>query len=154
MVTADAERVVSAAGSDRARFLAQFQTLGLAVQFLLGMVLYMVGVPSRASGGAHTASIGILSAHVVVTAGLVAGAALIIRATAGTQRWRRWLARGGAAAIGAAAVAGIITLITRSGWWSYGMAVGFTAALAAYGGLLIPASDDGPPALNGSRPAR
>jgi len=46
----------------------------------------------------------------------------------------------GAAAIAVAVVAGILTLITKNNWWSYTMAVGFIAALLAYGSLLLPAS--------------
>ena len=46
----------------------------------------------------------------------------------------------GAAAIAVAVGAGILTLITKNNWWSYTMAVGFIAALLAYGNLLLPAS--------------
>jgi len=53
--------------------------------------------------------------------------------------WRR-RAITGAAAIAVAVVAGILTLATKNNWWSYTMAVGFIAALLAYGNLLLPAS--------------
>jgi hypothetical protein len=138
-MTSDAARM-AAAGADRVRSLSQYQTLGLMVQFLLGMVIYMAGVPSRARGNAHTISVVVLSAHVVVAIGVAAGAVLILRATAGTHDWRRWLARAGAAVIAVAAAAGVLTLITNNGWWSYVMAAGFTVALMAYVGLLIPAT--------------
>jgi len=147
-------RAMAAPAADRARYLAQFQTLGLMVQFLLGMVVYMAGVPSRARGDAQTLSIVVLSVHVVVAIGLAAGAVLILRAAAAAHDWRRWLARAGAAVIAVAVVAGILTLATNNGWWSYAMAAGFTAALMAYGGLLIPAAADNSPALNGVRPGR
>jgi hypothetical protein len=124
------------------------------VQFLLGMVIYMAGVPSRARGSAHTVSMVALSAHVVVAIGLAAGAVLILRATAATHDWRRWLAGAGAAVIAVAAAAGILTLATSSGWWSFVMAAGFTAALLAYGGLLIPVTADDPALRNGVRPDR
>jgi hypothetical protein len=150
-MTGDRARVMAEAGADRARYLSQYQTLGLMVQFLLGMVIYIAGVPSRARGSAHMVSIAVLSAHVVVGLGLAAGAVLILRAT---RDWRRWLARAGAAVIAVAAAAGIVTLVTSNGWWSYVMAAGFTAALMAYVGLLIPATPDNSPALNGVRPGR
>jgi hypothetical protein len=144
---------MAAADDDRPRRLSQYQTLGLVVQFLVGMVLYMAGVPARARGGAHTFSLVILSVHVLLAAGLVAGAALILSATTDARDWRRWLARGGAAGIGAATVAGLLTLATGNTWWSYVMAVGFTAALVAYGGLLIPAAaPSAPQAGPGRRP--
>jgi hypothetical protein len=151
--TGGAQQGTAAAGADRPRQLSQYQVLGLMVQFLLGMVLYMTGVPARARGGAHTFSLVILAAHLLLAAGLVAGAVLILGATAGTHDWRLWLARGGAAGIGTAAAAGLLTLALNNGWWSYVMAVGFTVALMAYGGLLIPATADAP-AASGARPGR
>ena len=33
--------------------------------------------------------------------------------------------------------AGIITLITKSDWWSYTMAVGFIVSLLVYGSLVV-----------------
>jgi hypothetical protein len=141
---------------DRALYLARYQATGLMVQFLLGMVIYLIGLPSRLSGEAHTASIVFVFIHVLLAMGLAAGAAWIIRATADAPDWRRWLARGGAAAIGTAFAAGILTLVTSNGWWSFVMAAGFTGALVAYGGLLIPATAaaGNSPRLNGTRPAR
>jgi hypothetical protein len=153
-VTGDGARAMAPAGADRTRYLSQFQTLGLMVQFLLGMVVYMAGLPSRARGSAHTVSIVVLSAHIVVAVGLAAGAVLILRSTAASPDWRRWLARAGAAVVAVAVAAGILTLVTSNGWWSFVMAAGFTLALMAYAGLLIPATADQSPALNGVRPAR
>jgi len=56
-------------------------------------------------------------------------------------RWRRQAVTG-AIAIVAAFGAGALTLATKNNWWSYAMAVGFIAALLAYGSLLLPASAD------------
>lgn len=137
-MTTDAHPDTAPAAGTRVRGLARGQVTGLMVQFLLGMVIEVAGLPSRASGGAHLTSVGALVVHVLVAAGLAAGAAVIVRAAAQTPDWRQWLARAGAAAIGVSIASGILTLVTSSGWWSYAMAVGFTAALAAYGGLLIP----------------
>jgi hypothetical protein len=77
------------AGNDRPRRLSQYQVMVLVLQFLVGMVFYVVGIPSRATGSAHTASLVVLSAHVLLAAGLSAGAVWIIRATAATRDWRR-----------------------------------------------------------------
>jgi hypothetical protein len=142
--TGGAQQGTAAVGDDRPRQLSQYQVLGLMVQFLLGMVLYLTGVPARARGSAHTLSLVILAAHILVAVGLAAGAVLILRATADTRAWCLWLARGGAAGLGVAAGAGLFTLALNNGWWSYVMAVGFTVALIAYGGLLIPATADSP----------
>jgi hypothetical protein len=142
------------AGSDRARTLSQYQLLGLMFQFLVGMVFYMVGVPSHATRSAHTGSLLILAAHALLAAALAAGAVWIIRATAGAPDWQRWLARSGAGAIAVAAVAGLLTLVTRSGWWSFVMAAGFTVALLAYAGLLIPATDNSPSTVVSARRTR
>lgn len=142
--------------TDRARYLARYQATGLMLQFLLGMVIYVVGLPSRVTGQAHTASVAFVLVHVLLAVTLAVGAAWIIRATAGAPDWRRWLARGGAGAIAVAFAGGILTLVTSNGWWSFVMATGFTGALVAYGGLLIPAATatGQAPALKGSRPAR
>ena len=58
----------------------------------------------------------------------------------------------GAAAHAVAVVAGILTLITKNNWWSYTMAVGFIAALLAYGSLLLPASAAAQSGLPSSAP--
>ena len=115
----------------------------LAVEFLLGMAVNLLGLPSEATGAAHAATIAFLAAHIVVAAGLLAFAVVIVRAAARAGRWRRpaiW----GAAAIVVTVGAGILTLITKSNWWSYAMAVGFTASLLIYGGIVVRAG--APPA--------
>jgi hypothetical protein len=108
---------------------------GPAVQFLLGVAVGLIGLPSQARGGARTRSTVFLAAHVVIALGLAVGAILVIRATAGLPDQSRRLAILGTAAI----AAGVLTMTTRSNWWSYGMALGFIAALLAYGGLLVQA---------------
>jgi hypothetical protein len=76
---------------------------------------------------------------VVIALGLAVGAILVIRATAGLPDQSRRLAILGTAAIAATTAAGVLTMTTRCNWWSYGMALGFIAALLAYGGLLVQA---------------
>jgi hypothetical protein len=116
--------------------------MGLAGVFLLGMAVNLLGLPSETSGAAHVASIALLAAHVLIALGLLIGTVMLIRAAAGLGgRWRRQAVTG-AIAIVAAFGAGALTLATKNNWWSYAMAVGFIAALLAYGSLLLPASAD------------
>jgi hypothetical protein len=121
------------------RHLARHQIMGLAAQFLLGMAVNLLGPPSQARGAAHTATTVFLAAHVLITLGLLAGAIMIIRATAPPRNPSRQLAIWGAIAIAATTAAGILTMITKSNWWSYTMALGFIASLLVYGGLLLQA---------------
>lgn len=122
-----------------ARHLAWHQVMGLAVQFLLGMAVNLLGLPSQAKGTAHTASAVFLAAHMLITLGLLAGAIMIIRATARPRNPSRQQAIWGAISIAATTAAGILTMITKSNWWSYTMALGFIASLLVYGGLLLQA---------------
>lgn len=122
------------------RHLARHQVMGLASLFLLGMAVYLTGLPAEVGGTAHLASIALLAAHTLIALSLIIGSVLLLRASArlGGQWRRRVIA--GATAIAVAAAAGILTLLTSSNWWSYAMAVGFIAALLAYGSLLLPAT--------------
>jgi hypothetical protein len=127
-------------GVSAARHLARHQVMGLASVFLLGMAVNLLGLPSQTKGAAHLASIALLAAHALIALGLLIGTVVLLRAAAGLGgRWRR-LATAGAIAIVVAFGAGVLTLITKNNWWSYTMAVGFIAALLAYGSLLLPAN--------------
>jgi len=86
------------------RHLARHQVTGLAAQFLLGMAVNLLGLPSQAKGAAHTATTVSLAAHVLITLGLLAGVVMIIRATGRPQAPSRQLAIGGAIAIAATAL--------------------------------------------------
>jgi hypothetical protein len=130
------------------RHLARHQVMGLATVFLLGMAVNLIGLPSQVRGAAHVASIAFLAAHVLVAVGLVAGTVMVQRAASRLRGRYRRQAITGTAAVTVAVVAGILTLIIKSNWWSYLMAVGFIAALLANGSLLLPttaASSDGNP---------
>jgi hypothetical protein len=117
------------------RHLAQHQVMGLASVFLLGMAVNLTGLPDETSGAAHLASIAFLAAHGLIGLGLVIGAVMLLRAAAGWDGRARSLAIADAAAIALAVAAGILTLITKSGWWSFAMAASFIAALLASGFL-------------------
>lgn len=122
------------------RHLARHQVMGLASVFLLGTAVSLIGLPAETSGAAHLASIVFLAAHSLIALGLVIGTVMLLRTAARLGgRWRRQ-ATAGAAAVAAAVVTGILNMITNNNWWSYTMAVGFIAALLAYGSLLLPGS--------------
>ena len=123
---------------------ARNQLLFLSAQFLLGMAVNLIGQPSQTTGAAHAVSTVLLGLHAVVAIGLVAGAVMVIRAARGGGDRPRQLARSGAVLIGLTAIAGMMTVITKSNWWSYGMATGFIASLLLYGTLLVRAQGPTP----------
>lgn len=61
---------------------------------------------------------------------------MVIRA-ARNGSGQRQLARWAAALITLTFVAGVLTLITKSNWWSYAMATGFITSLGLYVALLV-----------------
>jgi hypothetical protein len=126
------------------RHLARHQIMGLASVFLLGMAASLIGLPAETTGAAHVASIAFLAAHVLIALGLVIGAVMQLRAAARLGTRLRSRAIASATAIAVATAAGILTLVTKSGWWSYTMAAGFIAALLASGSLLLPANTPAP----------
>jgi hypothetical protein len=76
---------------------------------------------------------------------VLAGSAYLGRglfcAAVGPHGGCRWRAGSGAVSLGAAAIsvttaAGVLTLLTKSNWWSYAMAAGFITALLTYGSIL------------------
>lgn len=134
---------MSAAAPAEARRLSRHQVMGLALQFLLGMAVNLVGLPSETTGTAHAITIAFLAAHLVLSAGLLVGAVMIIRAATRARDRSQGMAVWGAVAIVVTVAAGILTLATKSNWWSYAMAVGFIASLLTYGGILL--RTDAPP---------
>ncbi len=116
---------------------ARTQLLFLSAQFLLGMAVNLIGLPSETTGAAHAVSTVLLGLHVVVAIGLIGGTVMVIRAARGGGKRPRQLARWGAVLIGLTAIAGVMTAITNNNWWSYTMAVGFIASMLLYGGLLV-----------------
>ncbi|HEX3489658.1 MAG TPA: hypothetical protein VHU92_09945 [Streptosporangiaceae bacterium] len=130
---------ITHAGRTDVRRQARDQVAGLSAQFLFGMAISLIGPPAQTTGAAHTVSSVLLGLHVLVGAALIVGAAVAVRA-ARNNDWQRRLARWGAAAIVLTFGAGITTLITKSNWWSYAMAVGFIVSLLVYVSLLVQAT--------------
>jgi len=119
---------------------ALHQIIGLSAQFLLGMAVSLIGQPSETTGTAHTASNILLSLHILLAAGLVANAVMVLRAARNGSSQQRQLARWGAIMIALTFAAGVLTLITKSNWWSYAMATGFISSLGLYVALLVQAA--------------
>ena len=142
----DEKTAVQAASASRVsmRREARNQLLFLSAQFLLGMAVNLIGQPSQTTGAARAVSTVLLGLHAVVAIGLVAGAVMVIGAARGGGDRPRQLARSGAVLIGLTAVAGVMTVITKSNWWSYGMATGFIASVLLYGTLLVRAQGPTP----------
>jgi len=109
------------------------------------MAVNLADQPSQASGAARIASTAFPGEHILIALAMTTGAVLTIRAVARiSDRWRRQ-AIWGAAAITATIAADILTVITNSNWWSYGMAPGFLTALLSYGCLLLKPAPPLPP---------
>jgi hypothetical protein len=110
--------------------------MGLTGTFLLGTAVNLIGLPSQTSGGAHIASLAFLAAHMLIALGLVLGAVMVPRAIPDSRRMWRKQAILGVAAISMTTTAGVLTLLTKSNWWSYAMAAVFITALLTYGSIL------------------
>jgi O-antigen/teichoic acid export membrane protein len=119
------------------RSLARRQVMMLSAQFLLGMAVALIGVPSETTGAAHTASNVLLGLHILVAIAIVALAVRTIQVARVGGEGARRPANWGAVTIGLTFVAGVITAMTKNNWWSYAMAVGFIASLLLYGSLLV-----------------
>ena len=103
----------------------------LAAQFLLGMGANLVGSPEENQGAASVIAGVLLGLHALVGIGLIVVA---VRVWLGTRR-AGIAQRAGLWAlivILLTFVAGIVTMITDSGWASFLMSVGFVAAAGLY----------------------
>jgi len=80
------------------------------------MAVDLIGQPSQTTGDARIASTVLLAAHMLVSVGMVIGAAQAVKAAAYRGSPRRSPAIWGAAAITATLAAGVLTTITRSDW--------------------------------------
>ena len=116
---------------------ARSQLMMLTIQFLLGMGVNLIGLPSETSGLAKVTTGALLGIHVLVSLGLIVVAALSIWRSGpldpGSKR-QAWL---GGILIVISVVAGVITMSADNNWWSYLMAVGFIASFIVYGNLLL-----------------
>lgn len=92
----------------------------LALQFVLGMVLNIIGSDTR--GASHNLYIAVLIAHILNAIGLVEGAVYIALRQSSSLAW--WTA----AVIFATLCSGILAVRTGQDLWSFIMACGFLAS--------------------------
>jgi heme A synthase len=119
---------------------ARGQVMMLAISFLLGMGVNLIGLPEEASGAAKVTTAILLALHILIALGLLAGAALCLwRSGPLTDRDRTWALAGGILVV-LTIVAGILTTSTDNNWWSFVMAVGFILSVVVYVNLLVSAS--------------
>lgn len=103
----------------------------LALQFVLGMLLNLIG--SEAPGAEHTIYITVMIVHIVNAIGLVEGGLYIALRELSRLAWVA------AAAMGAAFLGGVLTVLTQRDWWSFVMACGFLVSSGLYVLLYIKA---------------
>jgi hypothetical protein len=116
---------------------ARGQLSMLLAQLLLGMAVNLIGEPMQAAGLAKIASAVFLILHILIGIGLLAGAILVAVNAGRAEPSLAGLAWIGFAVVIVTFAAGVLTMITNSGWWSYLMAAGATALLVIYGMLFV-----------------
>ena len=118
------------------------QVMLLSMQFLLGMAVNLIGLPSETQGPTHTATTLLLGLHVLVALGLFTNGLILNRLAASYGSKARRLARLGTAGIVTAMAGGLLTLTAPWGnVWSYMMAAAFLAVFGFYGQLLTAIRD-------------
>ncbi len=116
---------------------ARSQLVMLTIQFLLGMGVNLIGLPSETSGLVKVTTGVLLGVHVLVSVGLIVVAALSLWRSGPLDRPLRNQAWLGGILIVISTVAGVLTTAADNNWWSYLMAVGFIASFIVYGNLLL-----------------
>jgi hypothetical protein len=109
----------------------------LVAMFLLGIAVNLIGLPSEVSGTAKTATTIFLVLHGLLGLGLIINAGLILRLSMKSNAALVKYAQFGLGIIVLTFITGIITVETKSNWWSFAMAVGFAASLPVNGLLLL-----------------
>jgi heme A synthase len=131
----DTQAAATISPSDRLRRRTRAQLIMLIAQFLLGMAVNLIGLPSETTGGAKAVTLASLVVHIAIALGLLIGAILTLRRAAAlgpritSQSWI------GLTLIAITTTAGILTMLLDNNWWSYLMAVGFIASVVVYGNL-------------------
>ncbi len=96
----------------------------LALQFMLGMILNLLG--NNRGGAEHAVYNTVLIAHIVNAIGLLEGSIYI--ALKEQNKWAWW----SVVAISVTFSAGVLTILTNQGTWSFVMAVGFLTSAWLY----------------------
>jgi hypothetical protein len=115
------------------------QVVMLAVQLALGMGVNLIGLPEETSGVAKASTSALLGLHILVSLGLLVGAALTIWRSGPLELRTTRQAWAGGILVLVTVLTGVLTMITDNGWWSYLMTVGFLASFLVYGAILVQA---------------
>lgn len=118
---------------------ARGQLSMLLAQFLAGIAVNLIGMPSETSGFPRIATSILLGIHILVAIGLVVGAIRAIPQCARIEPPAAGLAWWGLIAVVITFAAGVLTLAVHvgTGWFSYVMAAGATGSLIVYGLLYL-----------------
>jgi hypothetical protein len=109
----------------------------LVLQFLLGMGVNLIGLPSENTGGAKVITGILLGLHILLSLGLLVGAALcLLRSGPLDDAMRNQVLLGGVLVV-VSLVAGILDTSLGSSWWSFLMAVSFIGAFVVYGRIYV-----------------
>lgn len=106
---------------------------GLLAQLILGMAVNLLGLPGETTGAARIATSVSLILHVLIAVVLVVAAVLTALIAGRTEPRHPGLGWIGFAVIIVTFAAGVLTMMTNSGWLSFIMAAGTTASLVIYG---------------------
>ena len=116
---------------------ARSQLSMLVLQFLLGMGVNLIGLPSENSGGAKVITGILLGLHILLSLGLLVVAVLcLLRSGPLDDAMRNQVLLGGVLVL-VSFVAGILDTSLGSNWWSFLMAVGFIGAFVVYGWIYV-----------------
>lgn len=111
----------------------------LTAQFVLGMAVNLIGLPSEADTPfAKISSTIFLDLHMLIALGLLIGAVLAIKNSITQKSKFKNLVWIGAASVVISTIGGMLTMgTTGKEWWSYLMAIGFISAFISYGMLYM-----------------
>ena len=102
----------------------------LSLEFLLGVGASIIGLPNTVAGVAQVTTIVLIALHTLLAIGIVVVAILLTLNARDSQLARSTTV--GLIAVGVTFLAGVGTLATGSGWFSFIMAAGFLVAAVSY----------------------
>jgi hypothetical protein len=112
----------------------------LTLMFLLGMAVNLIGLPDEAKGSAKTFTSIFLGLHGLIGIGLLVGSVITLVLARRAGQAYQMPAVVGLVGIFVTFIAGLLTLATKSNWWSYVMAAGFLGSFLIYGSLYMQVS--------------
>lgn len=124
-------------GVNRLRRIVAWQFALLIGQFVIGMAVNLIGLPSEQTGLIKTVSSVLLGLHVLTGIGIVVLSVLSLvfagkdRVGISAMAWRA------AGSVYVAFAAGVLNLVTGNDWWSFLMTAGAAGSLLFYGLLYL-----------------